>query len=71
MPTITFDIPDEASNRLARHPDFPTRRRGKSTIRDFYRKVFLEYMDSTDFRLRELEKHVADLDKKPVGLRKT
>ncbi len=52
--TIQFTISDKDKKRLEAHPDFPSKRKGQARIPAFYRKVFLAYMESSEFKLTEV-----------------
>jgi hypothetical protein len=48
---IQFDLPREYSQRLLKFPPFPNWR-GRE---EFYIQIFIDYMNSPEFRLKELE----------------
>jgi hypothetical protein len=48
---IQFDLPSEYSQRLLKFPPFPNWR-GRE---NFYIQIFVEYINSPEFRMKELE----------------
>lgn len=48
---IQFTLPADLSERLRKHPDFPSWRGRKN----FYIRIFENYVTSAEFKLRELE----------------
>ena len=55
---IQFDIPEAVHNRLESHPGFPAKRNGRMA---FYRKVFLEHIESDAFKVKALEGQIEHL----------
>ena len=63
MATIPqFEIPDSEKRRLENHPDYPTKRKGKSNIPEFYRRIFEDYMNSAEFKLKEALAALREVD---------
>ena len=60
---IQFSLPPEAYRRLSAHPAFPRKRKGERNIRNFYRQIFVDYMESADFKLKEAQRRLSGAER--------